>query len=196
VILTDIMKKGADELSRCDLEDRLSCLWFQVIGKIGDCELQFNFRTVGFVTTRMIEMEASLWATLGIRSDGFTILAQSFPAGMSFFIPTRPTIKLRVHFSTTEHAILFARADDGTELFSIAVWRAENEADRLMEGKTVRFEVSAAAGEVQFMQVSFSDTDTHNFAHDINKILKFVLQGYQPSVELAICETLIRQRST
>jgi hypothetical protein len=144
------MKKGADELSRCDLEDRLSCLWFQVVGKISDCELQFRFRAVGFVMTRMIEMEASLRAKLGFRSDGLTLLAQSFPAGMSVFIPTRPTIKLRVHFNTKTHAILFARADDRTEPFLIAVWRVENEADRLMEGKTMKFEVSAAAGEVQF----------------------------------------------
>jgi hypothetical protein len=196
VILTDVMKKGSIELSRCGLEDRLSHLWFDVVDKINDCGLQFRFRAVGLVTTNMIDLEATLRARLGFQSDGLMLLADSFPAGMSLFIPIRPTIKLRVHLNTKKLAILFARADDGTGLFPITIWCLENEADRLMEGKTVRFEVSAVGGEVKFRPVLFSNTDTHDFACDVKPIIEFIRQGYQTKVEVAECEKMVCEQFT
>jgi hypothetical protein len=194
VVLTDIFKKGGNELSKCDLEDRLSHIWFEVVGKIGGCPLQFRFRAVGNVATHMIEMEANLMTRLGFLSDGLTLLAHSCPAGMSFFIPVRPTVKLRVHINTRKLAILFARAEDGSELFPIAVWRLENETDRLMEGKAVRFEVASKGRDIEFTPVSFSSTDTHDFVSDVRAILEFVTQGCQPKLELAECEKVIRER--
>jgi protein-tyrosine phosphatase len=193
VILTDILKMGTDELSGCDLEDRLSRIRFDVIGNISKCPLEFRFRAVGDISQRMIEMEASLKSTLGFSSDGLTLLAHAAPARMSLFIPIEPTVKLRVHFNTKRHAIFFARAEDGSGLFPITIWRAKNEADRLMDGKTVRFEVHLVEREIAFRPISFTSADTHDFVRDVKAILEFVMGRYDPKLVVAECESVIQE---
>jgi hypothetical protein len=195
VVLTDILRYGTERLARCDLDDRLSRLWFNVLDNISDCPLRIRFRAVGqVVVNRMIDMDAAMLPRYGFRSEGLTLIAHSSPAGVSFMIPTHPVVKLRVIFNTREFAVLYAKNEADGDLVPFWIRKTECQSDYWLQGKTVRFEIQVTVWpEIVFRPESVSAPDTFDFVTYAQAILDFVRAGSQPKTELAECERIVRE---
>jgi hypothetical protein len=156
VVLTDILRYGTERLARCELHDRLSRLWFNVIDSISDCPLRIKFRPIGHLTAnRMMDMDASMLSRCGLHSEGVMLVAQAAPAGISFVIPA---LKLRVIFNTKDFVVIDAKNNDDGELVPFWIRKIECQSDYWLQGKTVRFEIGVTEWPKIVLRPMFAPT--------------------------------------
>jgi hypothetical protein len=179
VVLTDAFVIGGVAVSHCDAVDRLSYVCFEVLEKVEVAGVLLTFRAVGRVSAaRMVQLDEKLLRMLAIQSDGVALIAHSWPAGMSYFLPTRPTVRLLVLFNTDHDVVLYARADDGDGFWPMFVRRVQSSADiKVIDTNVVRFELAVIDGTVKLKMLGLELPETTDFASYVNEILNYLTRS-------------------
>jgi hypothetical protein len=197
IVLTDICMLAGREVSRCDLGDRLSMLYWDVLEKVKLIDgVQLAFRPVAPTkqTNQMLQIGETILGKHGIVSDGLVLMAHSYPAGMTYYIPVKPSVRLVVFPGMDRDVVLYGREDNGTGIHPLFVRTCPGPDDvKSFIGQTVRFEFVLDQQKIRIIPIAVEFEQTPDFAGYVQDVYNYMLSGASPKEDLEEIEKTSRE---
>jgi hypothetical protein len=187
LVLTDVCRIGESEVSSHDLSDRQSYLCWEVFAKVQLINgPRIAMRVVGQLNAeRMLQLDEKLVNQFEFHSDGIVLIEHGYPAGMTYFIPIRPTVRLFVLFNADHDVILYGRADTKDGLVPLFVRRVlKSSTISSIDKQTCRFELAFRSHKVKLRAIGVELSNTFDFASYVKEIYDYLTRGGASALDL------------